>query len=416
MRRVVITGLGAVTPIGNTVQDFWENIKMGKSGAGLITRFDPENFKTKFACELKGFKPEDYFDRKERRNMDPFCQYALVAAEEAMNHAGIDLSSIDATRAGVLWGSGYGGNLSMQEEVVDYAVHGKVPRFSPFFITRMIINMAAGFISIKYGFKGVNYAPVAACATSNVAILEGLNQIRWNKADVIIVGGSEAAITETGIGGFNASMALSTNNDNAATACRPFDVSRDGFVMGEGAGALILEELEYARGRGAKIYAEVIGGAMTADSYHITATHPDGEGAVTAINLALKDAQIVPSDVDYINAHATSTPVGDISEVKAIHTVFGDHLNQLSISATKSMTGHLLGGAGAIEAIVCIKSINESIVPPTINTCNIDPGIPQGLNLTLGKAQKRNIRVAMNNTFGFGGHNVITLFRNFEAI
>jgi 3-oxoacyl-[acyl-carrier-protein] synthase II len=416
MRRVVITGLGAVTPLGNTVQDFWENIKMGKSGAGLITRFDPKNFKTKFACELKGFNPEDYFDRKERRTMDPFCQYALVAVEEAMKHSGIDPSGIDPTRAGVLWGSGYGGNLSMQEEVIDYAAHRKVPRFSPFFITRMIINMAAGFISIKYGFKGVNYAPVAACAASNVAILEGLNQIRWNKADVMIVGGSEAAITETGIGGFGASMALSTNNDNVATACRPFDVSRDGFVMGEGAGALILEELEHARRRGAKIYAEVIGGAMTADSYHITATHPDGEGAVTAMKLALKDAQVIPSNVDYINTHATSTPLGDISEMKAIYTVFGDHLHQLAISATKSMTGHLLGGAGAIEAIVCILSINESIVPPTINTCDIDPGIPRGLNLTLGKAQKRNIRVAMNNTFGFGGHNVITLFRNFEEI
>jgi len=415
MRRVVITGLGALTPLGNTVQDFWENIKMGKSGAGLITRFDPENFKTKFACEIKGFKPEDYFDRKESRKMDPFCQYAIIASEEAIKDACIDLSSINPTRAGVIWGSGYGGNLSMQEEVIDYAVHRKIPRFSPFFITRMIVNMAAGFISIKFGFKGVNYAPVAACATSNVAILEGLNQIRWNKADVMIVGGSEAAITETGIGGFGASMALSTNNDNVATACRPFDVSRDGFVMGEGAGALILEELEHARQRGGKIYAEVIGGAMAADSYHITASHPDGEGAIIAMNLALKDAQIAPSDVDYINAHATSTLLGDISEVKAIHTVFGDHMHHLNISATKSMTGHLLGGAGSIEAIVCIKSINESIVPPTINTCDIDPGIPQLLNLTLGKAQKRYIRVAMNNTFGFGGHNVITLFRNFEA-
>jgi 3-oxoacyl-[acyl-carrier-protein] synthase II len=415
MRRVVITGLGAITPLGNTADDFWENIKMGKSGAGLITKFDPQNFKTKFACEIKGFKPEDYFDRKERRNMDPFCQYALVAAGEAMHNSGIDIDSIDRTRAGVLWGSGYGGNLSMQEEVIGYAGHRNVPRFSPFFITRMIVNMAAGFISIKYGFKGVNYAPVAACAASNVAILEGLNHIRWNKADVMIVGGSEAAITETGIGGFGASMSLSTNNDNAATACRPFDVSRDGFVMGEGAGALILEELEHARQRGAKIYAEVIGGAMTADCYHITATHPNGEGAVSAINLALKDAQIDPSEVDYINAHATSTPLGDISEVKAIHTIFGDHLHKIGISATKSMTGHLLGGAGAIEAIVCIKSINESIVPPTINTRDIDPSFPPGLNLTLGKAQKRNIRVAMNNTFGFGGHNVITLFRRFEA-
>ena len=412
MRRVVITGLGALTPLGNTVLDFWENIKLGKSGAGLITRFDPENFKTKFACELKGFKLEDYIDRKESRKMDPFCQYALIAAGEAMNDAGINLDEVDTARAGVIWGSGYGGNLSMQDEVVDYALHGRLPRFSPFFITRMIVNMAAGFISIKYGFKGINYAPVAACASSNVAILEGLNHIRWNNADVLIVGGSEAAITETGVGGFGASMALSTNNRNAITACRPFDVSRDGFVMGEGAGALILEELEHARQRGAKIYAEVIGGAMTSDSYHITATHPTGKGAISAMNLALKDAKIAPSEVDYINAHATSTPLGDVCEVKAIYNVFGNFAQQINISATKSMTGHLLGGAGAIEAIVCIKSINESIVPPTINTCSIDPDIPNGVNLTLGKAQKRCIHIAMNNTFGFGGHNVITLFRN----
>ena len=415
MRRVVVTGIGALTPLGNNVGDFWENCKIGKSGAGPITRFDPTHFKTKFACELKGFNPEDYFDRKELRKLDPFCQYAMVAADEAMKDAGIDISQIDKTRAGVLWGSGYGGVLSVQEQMIDYGVHGRIPKFSPFFISRMIINMAAGLISIKHGFKGINYAPVAACAASNVAILESLNQIRWDKADIIIAGGSEAAIAEAGIGGFGGSMALSTNNDQALTASRPYDVSRDGFVMGEGAGALILEELEHAKRRGAKIYGEIIGGAMTADSYHITASHPDGEGAVTAMELALKDALLTPKDIDYINGHSTSTPLGDVSELKAIATVFGNHTKELNISATKSMTGHLLGGAGAIEAIICLKSINESIIPPTINTQTIDPEIPQGLNLTLGKAQKRDVTIAMSNTFGFGGHNVITIFRKYQS-
>jgi len=415
MRRVVITGLGALTPIGNNVGDFWENCKIGKSGAGPITRFDTSLFKTKFACELKGFNPEEYFDRKELRKLDPFCQYALVAADEAMKDAGIDISQIDATRAGVLWGSGYGGVLSVQEQLIDFGVHGRVPKFSPFFISRMIINMAAGLISIKYGFRGINYAPVAACASSNVSILEGLNQIRWGKADIFIAGGSEAAIAEVGIGGFGGSMALSTNNDQASTACRPFDVTRDGFVMGEGAGALILEELEHAKARGARIYAEVIGGAMSSDAYHITASHPDGIGALTAMELALKDAQIKPHDVDYINGHSTSTPLGDVSELRAVAKVFGDHVKEMNISATKSMTGHLLGGAGAVEAIICVKAINESIVPPTINTQIIDPEIPQGLNLTLGKAQKRDVSIAMSNTFGFGGHNVITVFRNYQG-
>ena len=415
MKRAVITGLGALTPLGNNVEEFWKNCKNGQSGAGPITRFDTTNFKTRFACEIKGYNPDNYFDRKELRKMDPFCQYAMVAADEAIKDSDIDISKIDPTRAGVIWGSGYGGVLSVQEPVIDYGVHGRQPRFSPFFITRMIINMGAGLISIKYGFKGINYAPVAACATSNVAILESLNQIRWGKADIIIAGGSEAAIAEAGIGGFNGSMALSTNNDQAATACRPFDVTRDGFVMGEGAGALIIEELEHARKRGAKIYGEIIGGAMTADSYHITATHPDGEGAVNAMELALKDAQLTITDVDYINAHATSTPLGDVSEIKAICTVFGDHARKLNIGATKSMTGHLLGAAGAVEAIVCIKAMNESIIPPTINTQIVDPEIPQGLNLSLGKAQKRDVSIAMNNTFGFGGHNVITVFRKYHG-
>lgn len=415
MRRAVITGLGALTPLGNNVDEFWQNCKDGKSGAGPITRFDATNFKTRFACEIKDYNPEQYFDRKEIRKIDAFCQYALIAADEAVKDSGLDISSIDPRRAGVIWGSGYGGVLSMQEQVIDYGVHGRQPRFTPFFITRMIINMGAGFISIKYGFKGINYAPVAACATSNVAILESLNQIRLGKADVIIAGGSEAAIAEAGIGGFNGSMALSTNNDQALTACRPFDVSRDGFVMGEGAGALIIEELEHAKKRGAKIYAEIIGGAMTADSYHITASHPNGEGAVNAMELALLDAGITSSEVDYINAHATSTPLGDVSETKAIASFFGDHVRNLNISATKSMTGHLLGAAGAIEAIVCIKSINDSLIPPTINTQTVDLEIPGVLNLTLGKAQERTVNIALNNTFGFGGHNVITIFKKYNG-
>jgi 3-oxoacyl-[acyl-carrier-protein] synthase II len=415
MRRAVITGLGALTPLGNNVGDFWENCKIGKSGSGLITRFDTTHFKTKFACELKGFNPEDYFDRKELRKLDPFCQYAMIAADEAVKDAGIDVTKIDTTRAGVLFGSGYGGVLTVQEHMIDYGIHGRVPKFSPFFITRMIINMAPGLISIKHGFRGINYSPVAACATSNVSILESFNQIRLGNADIIIAGGSEAAIAEAGIGGFGGAMALSTNNDQVATASRPFDVSRDGFVMGEGAGALIIEELEHARRRGAKIYGEIIGGAITADSYHITASHPDGEGAVTAMKLALNDAHLKPEDIDYVNGHSTSTPLGDVSEIKALTTVFGDYANKLNISATKSMTGHLLGGAGAIESIICLKAINESVVPPTINTQNIDPEIPKELNLTLGKAQQREIAVAMNNTFGFGGHNVITIFRKYHS-
>lgn len=415
MRRAVITGLGALTPLGNNVVDFWENCKIGKSGSAFITRFDTTNFKTKFACELKGFNPEDYFDRKELRKLDPFCQYAMIAADEAVKDSGIDITKIDVTRAGVLFGSGYGGVVTVQEQMIDYGIHDRMPRFSPFFITRMIINMAAGLISIKHGFRGINYSPVAACATSNVAILESFNQIRLGNADIIIAGGSEAAIFEAGIGGFGSAMALSTNNDQAATASRPYDTSRDGFVMGEGAGALIIEELEHAKRRGAKIYGEIVGGAITADSYHITASHPDGEGAVTAMKLALRDAKLSTDDIDYINGHSTSTPLGDVSEIKAITKVFGDHAKKLNVSATKSMTGHLLGGAGAIEAIICLKTINESVIPPTINTQNIDPEVPKELNLTLGKAQKREVTVAMNNTFGFGGHNVITIFRKYHS-
>ncbi|MDP4209642.1 MAG: beta-ketoacyl-ACP synthase II [Bacteroidota bacterium] len=414
MRRVVITGIGAVTPIGNTAPEFIENAISGKSGATPITKFDTTNFKTKFACEVKNFVPENHFDRKELRKLDPFCQYALVAVEEALSNSGLDISSIDPARAGVIWGSGYGGVTTMFEQTMNFADNGRLPRFTPFFIPRSIINMAAGLISIKYGFKGINFAPVAACATSNVAILESLNNIRWGKADIIVCGGSEAAIDEGGIGGFNAAMALSTNNDSPETACRPFDVTRDGFVMAEGAGALIIEELEHAQRRGATILAELAGGAMTCDAYHITASHPEGEGSKNAMKLALEDAGLKPEDVDYINAHATSTPLGDVSEINAIMSVFGEHAKKLNISASKSMTGHMLGAAGAAEAILCVNSVKNDIIAPSINARNIDPQIPEGLNLTLDKAQQRTVNVALNNTFGFGGHNVITVFKKFR--
>lgn len=414
MRRVVITGMGALTPIGNNVDDFWKNILDGKSGAGLITKFDATLHKTRFACELKNFDALNFFDRKELRKYDEFSQYALVAADEAMKDSGLISGSFDAERAGVIWGTGYGGVLSMQEQVFDYAAHGHQPKFSPFFIPKIIINMATGHIAIKYGLKGINYTPVAACATSNVAIFEGFNHIRHGYSDIMVCGGSEAAITEVGIGGFNGVMALSVNNENYETACRPFDVTRDGFVMGEGAGALILEELEHALKRGAKVYGEIIGWGNTSDAYHITASHPDGLGAASAIKLALKDAGIQPEDVDYVNAHATSTPLGDPSEIHAISSVFGEHAPKLNISASKSMTGHLLGAAGVVESIISIKAIQNDIVPPTINTKEVDPQIPATLNLTLGKAQKRTVNVAINSTFGFGGHNVITVFRKYQ--
>jgi 3-oxoacyl-[acyl-carrier-protein] synthase II len=413
MKRVAITGLGALTPLGNSIDEFWKNIIQGKSGAGPITKFNTTHFKTKFACELKNFNALDFFDRKELRKYDEFSQYAIIAADKAIVDSGIDVKSINPHRAGVIWGTGYGGVISMQEQVFDFAEHGRIPRFSPFFIPKIIINMATGHIAIKYGFKGINYTPVAACATSNVAIFESFNHIRNGKADIMLCGGSEAAITETGIGGFNAVGALSINNDNYLTACRPFDQSRDGFVMGEGAGALVLEELEHAQQRGANIYAEIIGWGNTSDAYHITASHPEGEGAANAIRLALEDAGIGPTDVDYINAHATSTPLGDISEIHAICSVFGDHAGNINISATKSMTGHLLGAAGAIESIICVKAIHDGVVPPTINSENIDAAIPGNLNLTLKTAQKRDVNVAINSTFGFGGHNVITVFRKF---
>jgi 3-oxoacyl-[acyl-carrier-protein] synthase II len=414
MKRVVITGMGALTPLGNNVDIFWQNILAGVSGAGPITHFDASLHKTRFACELKNFSAENYFDRKELRKLDEFSLYAIIAADEAMKDSGINIDALDKLRAGVIVGTGYGGVNSMSEQVIDFARQNLNPRFSPFFIPKIIINMATGHIALKFGFKGINYTPVAACATSNVAIFEATNHIRYGKADVMICGGSEAAISPVGIGGFNGVNALSVRNDSPETACRPFDTSRDGFVMGEGAGILILEERDHALKRGAKIYAEVIGWGNTSDAYHITASHPEGEGAANAIRMALDDAQIQASDVDYINAHATATPLGDISETKAICSVFGDHAPRLNISATKSMTGHLLGAAGVVESIVCIKAIQNNIVPPTINTKDVDPAISPALNLTLGKAQKRTVNVAMNSTFGFGGHNVITVFRKYE--
>lgn len=412
-KRVVITGLGAVTPLGNNVAEFWRNLRAGVSGARAITRFDAANFRTRFACEVKGFDPLEHFDSKEARKLDPFCHYALVAAGEAVADAGIVPDSVDCTRVGVIWSSGIGGLTTIDEQLIEYAGRRGKPRFNPFFITKIISNMPAGLISIKYGFQGVNFAPVSACASSTNAIGEALLYIRLGRADAIVAGGAEAAVTESGIGGFNGMKALSERNDSPETASRPFDVSRDGFVMGEGAGALVLEELEHARARGARIYAEVIGAGFAADAYHMTATHPEGVGAYLAMKDALTDAQFGPADVDYLNAHATSTPTGDLSEIRAIARLFGEHLSRLSISATKSMTGHLLGAAGAVEAIACIKAIGDNAVPPTINTTSVDPEVPQGMDLTLGKERIRPVNVAMSNTFGFGGHNAIVVFRKY---
>lgn len=408
--RVVVTGLGAVTPIGNTVEDFWSNALLGKSGASKITRFNPQHFKTSFACEVKDFNPALYLDRNEIKRSDLFTQYAIYSASQAVEDSGIDFSSLSPFDIGVIWGSGQGGMGTFEEEVKAYAVDMENPRFSPFFIPRLITNMASGMISIKFGLMGINYTTVSACATSNTAIMDAFNYIKLGKAKVFITGGSEAPVTEASFGGFNALKAMSTRNDAPEKASRPFDVERDGFVMGEGAGALILEEYEHARKRGAKIYAEISGASMTADAYHMTATHPEGLGAYQAMFLALKEAGVQPENVDYLNTHATSTPVGDISEMKAVSKLFGSPQN-LSISSTKSMTGHLLGGAGAIEAILAIKAINENAVPPTINTEQIDPEIPSELNIVTGQAIEKKVRIAMSNTFGFGGHNAIVLFQ-----
>ncbi|TWF45237.1 3-oxoacyl-[acyl-carrier-protein] synthase II [Chitinophaga polysaccharea] len=415
LKRVVVTGLGALTPIGNDVNTFWSNMKAGVSGAGPITKFDTTEFKTKFACEVKNFDVEKYMEKKEARKMDCFTQYAMAAAQEAVTDAGLDKEGIDKTKIGVIWASGNGGMLTFEEQIVEFTKDNFVPKFNPFFIPKLICDIAAGQIAMKYGFMGINFCTVSACASSTSALVDAFNYIRLGKAKAIVTGGSEAPVTRAGIAGFNALKALSTRNQDPEHASRPFDTERDGFVMGEGAGAIILEEYEHAIARGATIYGEMIGGAMTCDAYHLTATHPEGLGARLGMEQALEDAGIATTDVDYVNSHTTSTPVGDLSELKAIVAAFGEHAPKLNISATKSMTGHLLGAAGAIEAIACIKATQEDIVPPTINTTVLGEGIPTNLNLTLGKAQQRTVNIAMSNTFGFGGHNAIVVFKKYTA-
>ncbi len=411
LKRVVITGIGALTPIGNTLSEYWAGLKAGTSGAAPITRFDASLFKTRFACELKGYDPSKFMDRKESRKLDPSTQYALVAVDEAIRHSGLDVEKVNHDRVGVIWGSGIGGLLTFQEEVKAFAKGDGTPRFNPFFIPKMIPDISAGHISIKYGFRGPNYAVVSACATSTHAIYDAYTHLRLGKADVFVTGGSEAAVCEAGVGGFNAMKALSERNDSPATASRPYDKDRDGFVLGEGAGALILEEYEFAKARGAKIYAEIVGGGMSADAYHITAPHPEGAGITKVMHYALEDAGLKPSDIDYINTHGTSTPLGDLGEIKAIQQVFGDHATKMNISSTKSMTGHLLGAAGAIEVIACLLAINEGIVPPTINHFTDDEGLDPSLNLTFNKAQNRKVDIALSNTFGFGGHNASIIIK-----
>jgi len=413
-RRVVVTGLGGITPLGNNINDFWTNLLAGKSGAAPITRFDTSKFKTKFACEVKGYDPKQYFEVKEARKMDLFTQYAMVAATQAVEDSGVLSDKLNKRRVGVIWGSGNGGFLTFQEQVMEFAKGDGTPRFSPFFIPKVIPDIASGWISMKYGFMGPNFITVSACATSTTSIIEAMNYIRWNKADVVIAGGSEAAINESGIGGFGALKALSTRNESPETASRPFDETRDGFVMGEGGVALVLESYEHAVARGAKIYCEMGGGGMSADAYHLTSTHPEGEGAFLGMQLALEEAELAMTNVDYLNVHATSTPAGDESETKAVTRLFGTSPAYLNISATKSATGHLLGGAGAIEAAICILAVKNDIIPATINTTTVDPAVPPGLNLTLGKAVKKTVNVAMSNTFGFGGHNATIVVKKFK--
>lgn len=415
LKRVVVTGLGALTPIGNTLDAYWNNLIEGVSGAAPIQQFDASKFKTQFACEVKNFNVEDHIDRKEARKLDQFAQYAMVSVEEAMADANFDLEKINVDRAGVIWGSGIGGLKTFQDECEGYFSGDGTPRFNPFFIPKMIADIAAGHISMRYGFRGPNYCTVSACASSTNALVDAYNLIRLGKANIMITGGSEAAVNAAGIGGFNALKALSTRNDDPKTASRPFDVDRDGFVLGEGAGALILEELEHALARGAKIYAEVAGGGMSADAYHMTAPHPEGLGAINVMRAALEDAELTVADIDYINVHGTSTPLGDIAETKAIKAVFGDHAYKLNISSTKSMTGHLLGAAGAIEAIACIMAVKHDIVPPTINHFTDDPEIDNQLNFTFNTAQKRTVNAALSNTFGFGGHNTSVIVKKFKA-
>ncbi|MFN6945082.1 MAG: beta-ketoacyl-ACP synthase II [Cytophagaceae bacterium] len=411
LKRVVVTGLGALTPLGNTVKDYWTGLSNGVSGAAPITRFDASKSKTKFACEVKNFNVEDYIEKKDARKMDPFSQYAVIAATEAVQDSRLPLEKVNLDRVGVIWGSGIGGLKTFQDEVMGFALGDGTPRFNPFFIPKMIVDISAGHISMKYGFRGPNFVTVSACASSSNAIIDAFNYIRLNKADVIVTGGSEAAVTESGIGGFNALKALSERNDSPHTASRPFDKDRDGFVLGEGAGSLILEEYEHAIARGATIYAEMIGGGLSADAHHLTAPHPEGLGAKLVMLNALSDAEIKPEEVDYINVHGTSTPLGDISEITAIQHVFGEHAFKLNISSTKSMTGHLLGAAGAIESIASVLSIYHGLIPPTINHFTDDERFDSRLNLTFNKAQKRDVKVALCNTFGFGGHNSSIIFR-----
>ncbi len=412
MRRVVVTGIGALTPIGNNLDDYWNNIQAGISGAKLITKFDASKHKAQFACELKGFDPKDHFHVKEIRKYDPFSQYALVAVDQALTYGNIDFDVLNKNRIGVIWGSGNGGIQTFQNQMKEYCEGDGTPRFTPFFIPRILVDIASGIISIKYGLRGVNFCPVSACATSNTAMVEAFNHIKWDKADMIITGGSEAAITESAIGGFQSAKALSTRNDTPESASRPFDVSRDGFVMGEGAGALIFEEYEHAKKRGAKIFGEVVGGGQAADAYHLTGTHPEGEGAVLGMIEAMREAEIKADDIDYINMHATSTPQGDKSELIAVDRVFGKR-QSLSISATKSMTGHLLGAAGAIEGIASLMALQDGIVPPTINTTNVEPDFKDHYDFPLGKGHKKEMTYAMSNTFGFGGHIASIIFKKY---
>jgi 3-oxoacyl-[acyl-carrier-protein] synthase II len=415
LKRVVVTGLGALTPIGNTVQEYWQGLSNGVSGAALVTKFNPEKFRTKFACEVKNFNIEDFVEKKEAKRMDWFTQYALVVAGEAIRDAGMDLEQLNRDRIGVIWASGIGGLRTFEDEVTYYAQKDGTPRFNPFFIPKMIANMASGYISIKYGLRGINFTTVSACASSNHAFIDAFNYIRLGKADIFVSGGAEAAVTQAGMGGFSVMKAMSERNDDPTTASRPFDKDRDGFVLGEGAACLILEELEHAKARGAKIYAELIGGGMTADAYHISAPHPEGIGVKLVMENALQDAGITADQIDYINVHGTSTPIGDPQEVKAIEAVFGEHAYKLNISSTKSMTGHLLGAAGAIEAVASLLAMQHQIVPPTINHFTDDEAFDPNLNFTFNKAQARKIDYVMSNGFGFGGHNSSVIFKKFEA-
>jgi len=413
-KRVVITGMGALTPIGNDVPTYWKNLVAGVSGAAPITRFDAERFRTRFACEVKGLDIQDYIPRQEARKMDPFTQYAVIATDEAMKDAGFDADTLDLDKAGVIWGSGIGGLKTFEDEMLNFSDGGRNPRFNPFFIPKMIADSASGVLSIRYGFRGPTFITVSACASATNALIDAYNYIRLGMMNVCISGGSEAAITNAGVGGFNALKALSENNDSPETASRPYDKDRDGFVLGEGGAALILEEYEHAKARGAKIYAEMIGGGMSSDAYHITAPHPEGRGAYMVMKNTLENAGLQPKDIDYINTHGTSTPIGDPQEIKAIEKFFGEHAYNMSISSTKSMTGHLLGGAGAIEAAACIMAIQDQIIPPTINHFTDDPEINPRLNLTFNTAQKRKVDIALSNTFGFGGHNASVIFKRFE--